>query len=275
MTPNASGYVRVFVGAVGMIDVVIHRVGVVNLSILSCAAHQILTNSMLCTITHRFMADSSKVIGQRKKRRKLGSENGSGNLRKTRRAPASLARAAVRDPRGEADQEALQEAPMDGPSPIPSRRPNGDTRKRQDRQASLARDPRAARDREAIQEALMDGPSPSRSRRPYGDTWKRQDRQASLARDPRAARDREAIQEALMDGPCPSRSRSPIGDTRKRQDRQASLARDPVAAKAVRDREADQEVQKEDGPSRSQNPSRNGMVMVTKEYKPSSTKTMP
>ena len=75
-----------------MIEVVLHRVGVVTLSILSCAAHQILTNSMLFTITHRFMAGSSKVIGQRKKRRKLGSESGSGNLRNTRRAPASLAR---------------------------------------------------------------------------------------------------------------------------------------------------------------------------------------
>jgi hypothetical protein len=274
-----------------MIEVVLHRVGVVTLSILSCAAHQILTNSMLCMITHRFMTDSSKVFGQRKKRRTLGSESGSGNLMNTRRAPASLARAA-RDPaRGVRDQEAIQEALMDGlsPSPSPSRRPNGDTPKRQDRLASLARDqraardPRAARDREAIQEALMDGPSPSPSpsRRPNGDTPKRQDRLASLARDPRAARDREAIQEALMDGLCPSRSRSPDGDTPKRQDRQdrqdrqASLARDPVAAKAVRDREADQEVQKEDGPSRSQNPSRNGMVMVTKEYKPSSTKTMP
>ena len=223
-----------------MIEVVLHRVGVVTLSILSCAAHQILTNSMLCMITHRFMTDSSKVFGQRKKRRTLGSESGSGNLMNTRRAPASLARAA-RDPaRGVRDQEAIQEALMDGPSPSPSpsRRPNGDTPKRQDRLASLARDQRAAR-------------------------------------DPRAARDREAIQEALMDGQSPSRSRSPDGDTPKRQDRQASLARDPVAAKAVRDREADQEVQKEDGPSRSQNPSRNGMVMVTKEYKPSSTKTMP
>ena len=212
-----------------MIEVVLHRVGVVTLSILSCAAHQILTNSMLCMITHRFMTDSSKVFGQRKKRRTLGSESGSGNLMNTRRAPASLARAA-RDPaRGVRDQEAIQEALMDGPSPSPSRRPNGDTPKRQDRLASLARDPRA-------------------------------------------------VQEALMDGLCPSRSRSPDGDTPKRQDRQdrqASLARDPVAAKAVRDREADQEVQKEDGPSRSQNPSRNGMVMVTKEYKPSSTKTMP
>ena len=215
-----------------MIEVVLHRVGVVTLSILSCAAHQILTNSMLCMITHRFMTDSSKVFGQRKKRRTLGSESGSGNLMNTRRAPASLARAA-RDPaRGVRDQEAIQEALMDGPSP-----------------------------------------SPSPSRRPNGDTPRRQDRLASLARDPRAARDRE--QEALMDGLCPSRSRSPDGDTPKRQDRQASLARDPVAAKAVRDREADQEVQKEDGPSRSQNPSRNGMVMVTKEYKPSSTKTMP
>ena len=223
-----------------MIEVVLHRVGVVTLSILSCAAHQILTNSMLCMITHRFTTDSSKVFGQRKKRRTLGSESGSGNLMNTRRAPASLARAA-RDPaRGVRDQEAIQEALMDGPSPSPSpsRRPNGDTPKRQDRLASLARDQMAAR-------------------------------------DPRAARDREAIQEALMDGLCPSRSRSPDGDTPKRQDRQASLARDPVAAKAVRDREADQEVQKEDGPSRSQNPSRNGMVMVTKEYKPSSTKTMP
>jgi hypothetical protein len=223
-----------------MIEVVLHRVGVVTLSILSCAAHQILTNSMLCMITHRFMTDSSKVFGQRKKRRTLGSESGSGNLMNTRRAPASLARAA-RDPaRGVRDQEAIQEALMDGPSPSPSpsRRPNGDTPKRQDRLASLARDPRAARDREAIQEALMDGLCPSRSRSPDGDTPKRQDRQ-------------------------------------DRQDRQASLARDPVAAKAVRDREADQEVQKEDGPSRSQNPSRNGMVMVTKEYKPSSTKTMP
>ena len=173
-----------------MIEVVIHRVGVVNLSILSCAAHQILTNSMLCTNTHRFVADSSKVIGQRKKRRKLGSENGSGNLRKSRQAPASLARAAVRDPREEADQEALKDL---------------------DRLASLARESRVAvrevRDREAIQEAPMDGPSPSRSRRPNGDTRKRQDRQASLARDPRAARDREAIQEALMGGLCPSRSR--------------------------------------------------------------------
>ena len=230
-------YVRVFVGVVGMIEVVLHRVGVVTLSILSCAAHQILTNSMLCTITHRFMTDSSKVIGQMKKRRTLGSESGSGNLMNTRRAPASLARAA-RDPaRGVRDQEAIQEALMDGPSP-----------------------------------------SPSPSRRPNGDTPKRQDRLASLARDPRAARDREAIQEALMDGLCPSRSRSPNGDTPKRQDRQdrqASLARGPVAAKAVRVREADQEVQKEDGPSRSQNPSQNGMVMVIGEYKPSSTKTMP
>ena len=133
-----------------------------NPVILSCAAHQILTNSMLFTITHRFMAGSSEVIGQRKKRRKLGSESGSGNLRNTRRAPASLARDPRVAVRGVRDQEADREALKDGLSP--SRSQNGDTPKRLDRLASLARDPRAVRDREVDQEVQReDGPSRSQN----------------------------------------------------------------------------------------------------------------
>ena len=187
-----------------------------NPVILSCAAHQILTNSMLFTITHRFMAGSSEVIGQRKKRRKLGSESGSGNLRNTRRAPASLARDPRVAVRGVRDREADREALKDGDGPSRSRSPNGDTPKRLDRLASLARDPRVAvrgvRDREADREALKDGDGPSRSRSPNGDTPKRLDRLASLARDPRAVRDREADQEVQReDGPSLSQNPSRNG----------------------------------------------------------------
>jgi len=150
--------------------------GVVYLSTLSCAAHQILTNFILCTITHRFMAGSSKVIGQRKKRRKLELEPGSENLQNNWQALASLVGAAVRDPRRLANQEALK----DGPGPSWSW--NWDTSKRLDCLASLARDPRVAvrgvRDRQVDQEALKDRDGLRQSQNPP----------VSLARDPRAAK---------------------------------------------------------------------------------------
>jgi hypothetical protein len=63
----------------------------------------------------------------------------------------------------------------------------------------------------------------------------------------------------------------------KRLDRLASLERDPrEVVRGARDREADWESQK-DGPSqngRNQNPSRYGMVMVTKEYESNPNKIL-